>query len=189
MSPDPDDFPIVGTEASIGVAITRLVRGDLRPPKFGVPRWPRRVLRATMPETAIDKNRHSWTHKSYVCNPAWPGQHGNLEPIPQPHCKELTPQCRLGRSILLTDSLHPSPRLRRRWRDLIVCGHAAPLSFCRWQRNTADVSDDALADGAPKLYGYRVANEATQNLELNLIPLRHKGVVAREPLKDGTLAK
>ena len=86
---------------------------------------------------------------------------------------QFAAQRRLGRGVLLPKPLH-----RRRLASGDdgagpgACGHSAPLvgsSTATTALTTApfDVLNDTLSNDAPEFDGHRVANEATEHLELN----------------------
>jgi hypothetical protein len=69
MRPDANDTPTRGTQASIGIRVSGAVGLDFVTPKLRVALWPGGVLRATVPEAAIDEDGDSGAGKNDIGDP------------------------------------------------------------------------------------------------------------------------
>ena len=95
MLPDMDDRPSKGVELLIGVTVAGLVPRDLPPPPLGVPAGHGPVLRAAVPEAAVDLYRHFLPGEGNVDLATRNPRDLVLHPIPQSYPPQCSPQLHL----------------------------------------------------------------------------------------------
>lgn len=115
MRPDAHNPPIFCLEPPIGIAVTYLIRENLRSPKFGVRFRPCRVQWAPVPKTTIYEHSHPRSTKHNICDSAGLSQHLHVNSVAETSRVKLTAQSRLGGCILLPDSPHTTACLRCGW--------------------------------------------------------------------------
>jgi hypothetical protein len=81
VGPRANHDPTIFLKTPIGVDVTLPVRQDLRTPEVSVRLGPRRVLRAAMPEAAVDEDRDAEPNERDVSNPARLGKDGHLNAV------------------------------------------------------------------------------------------------------------
>lgn len=123
------------------VQITLEVRLQLGLPPGGIPHWPGRVLRATVPEAAIDENSDFLAWKQKVCSAARSAWNGSIHAIPVSKTMKCASQCHLRGGVTSSLSRHPArrDRISRQWREATdprgcVCWHRAHHRPCRGWR-------------------------------------------------------
>lgn len=116
MLPHPNDAPSGDREPSVRVAIPCHVGVDLLAPPSCVRSWGASVLRAPMPETAVDKDRNSLSRKSNVGS-ATHSRERVVHAEPQSFAVKRRSKGGLRSSISLPLPLHSAERLSRarRW--------------------------------------------------------------------------
>lgn len=66
MLPNPHDGPAGFDQPAVGVSVPGSVRLDLRGPEFGIRRRDRVVIRASVPEAAVQEDGHLVASESEV---------------------------------------------------------------------------------------------------------------------------
>lgn len=116
MLPDPDHSPFRSAQLSIADAITLHVSGDLRAPIGSVGSGTRAVLRASMPEAAIDEDRHLLAPKDDVRSATQALQWLRVDAIAKAAPMKLRPKGKLRSGVPLAVALHRGPDGARRGR-------------------------------------------------------------------------
>jgi hypothetical protein len=87
--PDPEDRPPECLEALVGVPVTTSVRLELLPPPTSVVLGPRPVLRAAVPEAAVDEDSEPCAWEHHVCTTAHPLSRCTVDPVSKASSVEL----------------------------------------------------------------------------------------------------
>jgi hypothetical protein len=85
MLPETEHRPPNPFQARVSVPVTLYVRLDFVPPPLGVRLRPSSVLRAAMPETAIDENCDARAHECQIGAAARTWKEP-IHPEPEAHC-------------------------------------------------------------------------------------------------------
>lgn len=97
--PSPQYCPARRGEQAVSVGVPGLVSGQLVRPERGVCGGAAPVLRASMPEAAVDEHRDSCGSEDDVRTAAQSGQWGPINPVPQPRCMQEAADRQLGGRI------------------------------------------------------------------------------------------
>lgn len=116
MLPDPDHSPSGGAELSVIESITLHVSGDLRAPIGSVGFGTRAVLRASVPEAAIDEDGHLLATKDDIGSATQALQWLRVYSISKATSMKLRPEGKLRAGVSLPIALHCRSDAGRRGR-------------------------------------------------------------------------
>jgi hypothetical protein len=114
MLPNTLDMPSCFQQTLVCVAVTPLIRSEFYRPPIAVSLGLCFVLRAGMPETAVDEDSYPRGHKHQVGAPTEAWQYRSIHEKPQSKRVQATPNRKLRRSVSCAYALHPSEGAWRR---------------------------------------------------------------------------
>jgi hypothetical protein len=88
MFPNPNNQPTPVRQSLVRIDVTPLVRENLGSPEIRIRFRPSRVVRAPMPKTAVNENRHLGASKDKICSATDRGFGTNIYPKSEPHLME-----------------------------------------------------------------------------------------------------
>ena len=109
--PHPDDRPASFDEAPVRLRVALDVAGEFGGPPVRVGGRRRSMLRARMPEAAVDEDRNLRPREHDVSCPSQVGQRPNMHPIAEAKAVQTAPQQHLRSGITSGLPAHASARL------------------------------------------------------------------------------
>lgn len=106
MLPDAQHLPSGCSEPLVGVGISALGPAYLFSPVLGVRLSDVAVPGASVPEAAVEEDRHLWAAKHQVCRSPQLWQRAGCDTVPQPECVDSAPQCHLWSGVTATVRSH-----------------------------------------------------------------------------------
>lgn len=111
MLPNSHHNPAGRTERRVVASITGNVRVELGTPPIGVRFWSYRMLRAAVPETAIDENNDP---RPSQCDVRASRDISHVHSVPKPSAVQLMPKCQLRSGPLSSEARHEATYSRAR---------------------------------------------------------------------------
>jgi hypothetical protein len=99
MLPDSDGNPSSLDERGVGLAVAADIRFNLVAPKFCIPLWPRRMLRAAMPKATIDEHCDPGSAEDNVGVAPMAIERSLVDSVAKATCMERGSQPDLGLSV------------------------------------------------------------------------------------------
>ena len=129
--PEACDVPSRLLESFIGVPVASLVSLDLCSPVGGVLLWPGPMDRATMPEAAVDEDRHTFPGENDIDLSANTGENASLHAVPESASMQRRSEMHLRLRSSLPSGAHPRPCGCGRCLGRVWIGHGGSLRLVR----------------------------------------------------------
>ena len=138
MLPDSDRHPTRIRQSPVGIRVSSSIRSHFFSPITRIGHRNGVVLRAAVPETTIEENRHALRWKHQVSRPPEAPYRLCSYPVPEPACMDRGPQCHFRSLVAAAVGKHAGPhpfrRCPRLGHDPMLFRHAGGnIEICRWR--------------------------------------------------------